>query len=370
MFIERIELKNFRNYSYLNMSFDNGTNILYGDNAQGKTNVLEAIYMCSTTRSHRGAKKNELVKMDFSESDKEEKDAHIKLFFKKKYTDNRIDIHIRKNGKTGIAIDGVPIKRAAEVLGFLQVIFFSPEDLDMIRRGPAVRRQVIDIEISNINKLYFSELVNYNKIMESRNKLLKEISYSKKKSDIITLDIIDKQFEKSAIKLIDIRTKFIKEISVIIKDIHKKLSGGKEELTIIYEPNCEKENIETKLKEYREKDFRFGLTSIGPHRDDYCFMINGRDSKIFGSQGQKRTVAISFKLAEIKINEEKTGDMPVLLLDDVLSELDSKRKALLLENIKDKQTIITCTGQDEWIASGLDVKKIYEIENGTIKKQI
>lgn len=374
MYIETIELKDFRNYEYLKTSFDKHINLIYGDNAQGKTNILEAIYMASTTKSHRATKDEELIRIEnFDESEYLDDflnssltDAHIKLIVQKEFTSDRIDIHIKKNKNKGIAINGIPLKKSSDLFGYLQVVFFYPEDLDIIRRGPNVRRHFLDIDISRVDKVYLNSLIDYNKLLESRNKLLKYISFRNREGDRNTLDIINTQIVEYGKNVITGRKNYIDKINILIKKIHKDLSGDKEELKIIYQPSTDLNSFRENLEKNIERDIKTGMTGLGPHRDDFTFFINGKDVKKFGSQGQKRTAALSLKLAQIDIAKSETGEMPVLLLDDVLSELDSSRQEYLLKYIGNMQTIITCTGQDEWIKSRMSVDKVFRVNRGQV----
>ncbi len=374
MYIETIELKDFRNYEYLKTSFDKHINLIYGDNAQGKTNILEAIYMASTTKSHRATKDEELIRIEnFDESEYLDDflnssltDAHIKLIVQKEFTSDRIDIHIKKNKNKGIAINGIPLKKSSDLFGYLQVVFFYPEDLDIIRRGPNVRRHFLDIDISRVDKVYLNSLIDYNKLLESRNKLLKDISFRNREGDRNTLDIINTQIVEYGKNVITGRKNYIDKINILIKKIHKNLSGDKEELKIIYQPSTDLNSFRENLEKNIERDIKTGITGLGPHRDDFTFFINGKDVKKFGSQGQKRTAALSLKLAQIDIAKSETGEMPVLLLDDVLSELDSSRQEYLLKCIGNMQTIITCTGQDEWIKSRMSVDRVFRVNRGQV----
>ena len=355
MIIKSLELSDFRNYETLSISFDKGTNILFGDNAQGKTNILEAIYVSATTKSHKGSKDKEIINFN-----KEE--AHIRTYLEKEDVEYRVDMHLRKNKSKGIAIDGQKIKKAADLLGLLNVVFFSPEDLSIIKNGPAERRRFADMELCQLDSFYLYNLNNYNKIINQRNKLLKDMYFNQNLKE--TLNIWDSQLVSYGSKIIEKREAFAKQLCEIIGDIHKKLSGGKEELIVNYEPDVKVDDFELKMKENQEKDIRFKLTSTGPHRDDFSFLVNGIDIRKYCSQGQQRTAALSLKLSEIELVKKITKDTPLLLLDDVLSELDSNRQNYLLNSIGDIQTIITCTGLDEFINNRFEINRVYNITNG------
>lgn len=349
MYIESIELKNYRNYNLLSLQFDKGTNILYGDNAQGKTNILEAVYLCGTTKSHRGSKDREMIRFEQDES-------HIRMFVNKDGVSHKIDMHLKKNKAKGIAIDGIPIRRASELFGIVNIVFFSPEDLNIIKNGPGERRRFIDSELCQLNKVYLSDLSSYNHVLNQRNKLLKDIGYQS--SLAATLDVWDEQLVRYGKSIIESRHEFIRDINDIIGGIHSSITGGKEKIELVYEPNVKSDEFYEQLQKNREKDFKFRNTSSGPHRDDLCVRINDIDIRKFGSQGQQRTAALSLKLSEIYLVQKKIKDVPILLLDDVLSELDANRQNYLLDSIRDVQTMITCTGLDDFVNKRFEINKL------------
>ena len=357
MIVKKLELENFRNYKSLELELDPKKNILYGNNAQGKTNILEAIYICSTTKSHRSNKDVELIKFD-------EKEAHIKIFLDKKGKEYRIDVHLRKNKTKGIAVNGIPIKRASELFGIFNVIFFAPEDLNIIKNGPSERRRFMDLELCQLDKIYVSNLINYNKVLNQRNRLLKDISFNPKLEE--TLDVWDEQLVLYGKEIIKKREDFIKQISKIIKPIHEDLTNKEENIKIDYHKNTEIKNFEKNLKKNRSNDLKYKSTSVGPHRDDILFFNKDINIRTYGSQGQKRTIALSLKLAEIELVKKVINDTPVLLLDDVLSELDSDRQNHLLERLNDIQTIVTCTGLDEFVENSFNIDKIFKVENAKV----
>ena len=357
MIIKSIELADYRNYDTLVLHFDKGTNILYGDNAQGKTNILEAIFLAATTKSHKGSKDREIIRFEKEES-------HIRTYLEKEGVETRVDMHLRKSGSKGIAIDGQKIKKAAELLGLCNVAFFSPEDLGIIKNGPAERRRFVDMELCQLDGLYLHNLNHYNRIVNQRNKLLKDMYMNPGLRE--TLDIWDMQLVSFGSKVIQRRKLFMDQLNGIILGIHRKLSGEKEELTVIYEPDAEADEFEQKLKEARERDIKAKMTSAGPHRDDFSFMAGGVDIRKYGSQGQQRTAALSLKLSEIELVKKLTEDNPILLLDDVLSELDSHRQNYLLNSIGDIQTIITCTGLEEFVNHRFEIDRVYKVSEGTV----
>lgn len=357
MIIKSLELENFRNYKTLSIRFDSGTNILYGDNAQGKTNILEAIFLSATTKSHKGSKDRDVINFAADE-------AHIRTYIVKDGLENRVDMHLRKNKTKGIAINGQKIKKAAQLLGLLNVVFFSPEDLSIIKNGPSERRRFVDLELCQLDGTYLYDLNHYNKVVNQRNKLLKELYFNPGLKD--TLCVWDAQLVTYGSKIIKQRDAFIRQLNEIIYEIHQKLSGGKEALMVSYEPDVLPELFEKKLAESQERDIRLKQTSIGPHRDDFSFVVGDIDIRRFGSQGQQRTAALSLKLAEIELVKKVTKDVPLLLLDDVLSELDSSRQNYLLNSIGDIQTIVTCTGLEEFVNNRFAINKVFEVSNAAI----
>lgn len=355
MIIESIQLQNFRNYNSLGIEFDCGTNIFYGDNAQGKTNILESIYLSGTTKSHKGSKDREMIQFNNDES-------HIRTKIKKNQVTYQIDIHLKKNKPKGIAINGIPIKKASELFGIINIVFFSPEDLNIIKNGPQERRRFIDMELCQLDKIYLYNLSNYNKALNQRNKLLKDLWFKPELNE--TISIWNQQLYKYGSEIIERRKEFVLNLNEIIYEIHKKLSGGKEELVIKYEPNIEKEFFLESLEKNIDRDFKIKTTSVGPHRDDLSFLIKEIDIRKYGSQGQQRTSALSLKLAEIELVKKVINDMPILLLDDVLSELDSNRQNYLLKSIDNIQTLITCTGLDEFIKNRFKINKVFQVVEG------
>lgn len=355
--IKSLDLQNFRNYDFLNINFDEDTNIIYGDNAQGKTNILEAIYVSATAKSHRGSKDREMIAFKSEE-------AHIKVIVEKNNNPYRVDMHLKKNKTKGIAINGIPIKRASELFGIINIVLFSPEDLNIIKDGPAARRRFIDMELCQIDKIYLNDITNYNRILMQRNRLLKDMGYRDDIAD--TLDVWDMQLCRYGRNIIERRKSFIENINGLIGDIHSNLSGGREKLIIEYEPCVSAAAIDEEIKRSRERDIRTRMTGTGPHKDDICFKINDNDVRKYGSQGQQRTSALSLKLSEIELVKRVIKDNPILLLDDVLSELDSNRQNYLLNSIKDIQTIVTCTGLDEFIKNRFKINKIYKVVEGKV----
>ncbi|MBR6149599.1 MAG: DNA replication/repair protein RecF [Lachnospiraceae bacterium] len=366
MIIKSLELSDYRNYESLLINFDKGTNILYGDNAQGKTNILEAIYMSATTKSHKLSKDKEIIRFGKQE-------AHIRTIIEKDDIETRVDMHLRSSKSKGIAIDGVKIKKAAELMGLTKIVFFSPEDLSIIKNGPAERRRFIDIELCQLDNFYLYNLNNYNKIVNQRNNLLKNLFVNPELKD--TLSIWDKQLISYGSKIIERRKQFVDQLNEIIASIHSNLSGEKEKLRLIYEPNVDIESYASSLENSHDRDIKLKQTTIGPHRDDISFNVISEstnnieiDIRKYGSQGQQRTAALSLKLSEIELVKKITKDTPILLLDDVLSELDSNRQNFLLNSIGNIQTIITCTGLDEFVNNRFEVNKVFKVTNGSVSE--
>ena len=360
MIIKSIKLENFRNYESLELSFEKGTNILYGDNAQGKTNVLEAVYLSATTKSHKGSKDKEMIRFG-------QEEAHIRTNLDKEGMEYRVDMHLKKSKSKGIAVNGQHLKKAAQLLGLLNVVFFSPEDLSIIKNGPSERRRFVDMELCQIDKYYLYNLNQYNKIVNQRNKLLKDFYHNTDISE--TLHVWDMQLVTYGKQIIERRKEFVRQVNEIISEIHFRLTGGKERLTLTYESSIGEMSMEQALKKNRERDLRMKSTSVGPHRDDLCFLSGDLDIRKFGSQGQQRTAALSLKLAEIELVKRIIGDTPILLLDDVLSELDKNRQNYLLDSIHDIQTVITCTGLDEFVNHRFSINKIFHVKSGHVAKE-
>lgn len=354
MYIKSILLKNFRNYSDLNLNLGSKLNILYGDNAQGKTNILEAIYICAMGRSQKAQHDREIIKLN-------ETEAHIQTYVIDENLESKIDVHLKKDLKKGVAINGLPIKKLSQLLGTIYVVIFSPEDLQLIKNGPSERRKFIDMEICQLSSVYYYNLQQYYKVLKQRNNLLKTLLKNPLNKD--TIFVWDKQLVLYGKKIIDARVEFIDKINKIASQIHYKITGEAEKLNIQYMPSIKVNDFELKLTKHLDKDIMYGNTLIGPHKDDLKFYINENDVKIYGSQGQQRTTALSIKLAEIELIKEETSNKPILLLDDVLSELDESRQSYLLGNISDIQTILTCTGIEDSIKKYIHKATVYQIKN-------
>ncbi len=360
MKIESLTISNFRNYQNLKINFDEKVNIFIGKNAQGKTNLLESIYYCCIGKSFKSCKDKELIKWG-------SENLFVKLVANRKYTDKTIEVRISNTGKKEIKINSLPIRKIGELIGEVNIVFFSPQELKLVRESPEERRRFMDIDISQNNKRYFYQLSRYEKILANRNKLLK----NSQTIDAVleTIDIWDRALISSAKYIAFERKKFVEEILPYAQKAHSYISGGKEELLLNYLCGCGVEldenfekNLDKLLKKNVSKDYKLGYTTLGVHRDDIDIFLNGVEVKNFGSQGQQRTVGLSLKLAELENMYNINGEYPILLLDDVFSELDTDRQRRLLKFVDRTQTFITCT--DEKKLEG----KLYFIENGGLKK--
>ncbi|NCA93300.1 DNA replication/repair protein RecF [bacterium] len=361
MKVAKIALQNYRNYSSQSLSFAKGLNIVEGMNASGKTNLIEAVYFCSIGRSPRTSKDKELIKWG-------EKEARISIVVEKKYRAHKIDVSIADNGQKRIVIDGSHIARMGELMGVLNVVFFSPDDLKMIKESPQERRTFMDISLCQQNKVYFYNLLKYNQILAQRNKLLKTARTLSELSE--TIPVWNVQLAEQGAKLVMCRLDFLNTINPLADKIHRAIAGKDEGLALFYERSYQgdsqvdvKECLLAKLSDNIEKEYSLGYTLTGLHRDDFSILSNGIELRSFGSQGQQRTAALAVKLAEISYFEQKTGELPVLLLDDVFSELDIHRRSALLAATENVQTIITCTEFKENV-DNYDKKII--VSNGTI----
>ncbi|NEZ47851.1 DNA replication/repair protein RecF [Clostridium niameyense] len=362
MHIKNLCLRNFRSYKNIYLELNPNTNVFIGENAQGKTNILESIYYCSVGKSHRTNKDKELINWDSNES-------YVKLGVARKRLDKNIEIKVLKNGKKLITVNSIKLKKISELMGNLNVVMFSPDDLRIIKESPSNRRKFLDIELCKINNIYYHSLVQYNKILNERNYLLKRID----NKNILMLDVYDKQLSKYGAFIVKTRKKYLDKLNFIGKNIHKGITNESEVINFKYLCNVEDINLAedellSKLAKNRKKDIERFTTNIGPHRDDFFVTINDIDTRTFGSQGQQRTSVLTLKFASLEIIKETIGEYPVLLLDDVLSELDSNRQKYVLKSIKNIQTIITCTGMEEIEKYINKDSQVYLVTKGNIKR--
>ena len=363
MFIKSLTLKNFRNYGEEQISFNDGINILTGANAQGKTNAAEAIFFLCTGYSPR-ANKDKLVIKNGEET------AEISGTASSLYGDVSVRVAFNKNDKKSIYVNGLQVLKIGEILGNINSVFFNPSELKLVQESPEDRRRFLNVSLSQMSKNYFYALQRYNKILSQRNNLLKD---PEKYIIRETLPIWDEQLTKQAAKIIKARNEFLTQISPIAEEKHALLSDGKEILKMKTESGYYGTEEEIAYAMYQdlktglERDMRLGFTSIGPHRDDIKFTLNDMDVRVYGSQGQQRTVALSLKLAETETFFNRFGECPILILDDVLSELDKKRQRKLVSAVEHLQTIFTATGMDRTIFKNKQFNRLI-VENGKVKQ--
>lgn len=359
MIVQRIELHNFRNYEHLELSFDSSRNVFIGENAQGKTNLIEAVYLCAFARSFRTQNSANMIQIDHSR-------GSVSLDLVSEDIEKNISIVLDRTGKKMIKKDGKVIRKTAELLNNLVVMVFSPEDLRIIKDSPEKRRNFINKEISQLRPRYYEQLRMYSEALKQKNSMLKE-NLRTGNFDENMLDIYDLQLAKYGSEIVRYRKNFIEMLSKRASEIQSGISGGKEELTLRYVSSMSEENAYEEILSARDKDIYSGHSSIGPQRDDMEFYINGKDARKYGSQGQHRTIALSLKLAEISIARDVLGENPVLLLDDVLSELDEERQTYLFREIEDVQLFITTTDVNSQILQKMSEGKIFHVKSGTIE---
>lgn len=371
MHLENIELKNFRNYETASLSFSPSINVLIGENAQGKTNLVESIYFLAMSRSHRSSRDRELIRWD---SDF----AKVNGQLIKKSHSVPLEIVLSKRGKIA-KMNHLEQRKLSDYIGQLNVILFAPEDLSLVKGSPSVRRRFIDMELGQMNKIYLHHLSQYQRILKQRNQFLKKAKYDRK-HDALYLDVLTEQLATEGAEVLYHRYRFVEQLTKWAQEVQADISNSKEELQIRYKTtsNSSEEMTKEELfdqlkKEYeksREQEIDQGTTTLGPHRDDLIFYVNERNVQTYGSQGQQRTTALSLKLAEIELMYEMTGEYPILLLDDVLSELDDSRQTHLLNAIQNKvQTFITTTSLDGVQMDLLQNPRIFNVDNGEISTE-
>lgn len=354
MYIQALQLHNFRNYAHLDLSFHPGLTILTGENAQGKTNLLEAIFLLSLAKSHRTNHDGDLIQWG-----KEE--AYLSAQIQTKNFEIPLEMRIHKKGKN-VRVNYLEQKKLSEFIGKLNVVFFAPEDLQIVKGSPGLRRRFLDVELGQSHPFYLRTLLTYQRILKQRNRYLKDYGMSQQ-FDPLYYDILTQQFIETACQIIRFRLDFIEKISNLAQPLLWELSNQRDRLTMAYLP-ChlyldykQVDGLETQFHTLLQKQItrekERGTTSIGPHRDDIAFYLDEKPANLYGSQGQQRTIILALKLAEVQLLKEITGEYPVLLLDDVLSELDEKRKHLLMQTIKDKVQTLLTTASIEGISSEL-----------------
>ncbi len=338
MNIKSLQLNNFRNYSNSTVTFNTGINFIVGKNAQGKTNLLESIYLLSVGKSPKNSKDKQIIKFN-------ETNARLDINFSTLAGTKNIKMYLDKSNKKSIKINNLNIFKLTELVGILSVVYFSPDELKLIKEVPEDRRTFLDVSISQFDKPYLYNLIKYDKILKQRNSILK--SLDSRESKIEQLKLFTPQLVDTAEKIIEKRLLFLENINKIAKNIHKNITEN-ENLDIFYSFN-KKNNISIKddltyqFEKIIDKELDLGYTCLGPHRDDIIFKIDNLDAKFYASQGQQRTVALVVKLSIMEVIKQEIGEYPVLLLDDVLSELDDSRQNKLLSLVKEYQTFITCT---------------------------
>lgn len=356
MHIEELIFNNYRNYSQLNINLHSKMNVFVGKNAQGKTNILESIYLLSTGKSHRSSKDQEMIKWG-------QENAFVKGNIIVENKRKVIEIGLSKSQKKKIKVNGVALKKIGDLLGQVHTVLFSPEDLKLVKEGPSERRNFLDQEISNLRPRYYYSLIEYHKILQQRNSLLKRMKMESSLRD--TLYVWDQQLIESGSKIVLTRIYFLKKINQIAKKLHEEITDNLEKLELFYQSTIlsNKEDIKNirdvfqeKLRKNKDIDIQRGTTTIGPHRDDIKINVNQIDIRSFGSQGQQRTAALSLKLSIFELIYSEIGEYPILLLDDVMSELDENRQKKLMNNLKSVQSFITCTDLGF-------LEKIYPLEN-------
>lgn len=371
LFVEQLALKQYRNLEQINLTFSDGLHFFIGPNAQGKTNLLESLYVVAIGKSHRTRSHKELIRFGQSM-------AKIRLILKRGEHSERLEVKISPKGKK-ISKNGVEQRKLSQYIGTLPAIMFAPEDLELVKGGPLVRRKFLNMEIGQVSPRYLFDLSKYNQLIQQRNHLLKQEPQSKQYQTEL-LDVLDEQMIPIAVRIWKKRIGFLRDLNKWSCDIHQQISQQKERLHIHYqssvpiETDMKEEEIQERFKQeirrVRKKEVSRRVTLLGPHRDDIRVKLGEIDINTFGSQGQQRTVALSLKLAEIEYMYQKMGIYPILLLDDVLSELDDIRRNYLFRAIQGRvQTFVTTTGLD-----GIDTElvrnaNVYHIKQGTIIEQ-
>lgn len=353
MKVLKLECKNFRNIEEIVVEPYEEMNVICGENAQGKTNIIEAIWLFTGAKSFRGAKDSELLKLG---KDK----GSIKIDFLGEGIEKEALIEIDEKRKA--SLNQTKLKSPSHLAGNFNAIIFSPNDLKIVSEGPNLRRRFLDVALGQLYPSYIELLKNYNRAVLQRNRIIKDYKYDSTLS--IMLDIFENEIAQNGEKIIKLRKKYIENLNLFLTDIYKGLSCGKEILETNYVCKCEKEELINLLKEKRKEDMYSGSTSVGPHRDDIDFKINGINLRSFGSQGQKRSVALAAKLAEAEVLKLKTGEFPIFLLDDVMSELDPSRQDFVLNHIKGMQTFLICCDPSNF--KNLKGGKIIKVKEGKV----
>ena len=360
---KKLEVKDFRNYTQETLEFENGVNILYGDNAQGKTNLLEAVYLFSMGKSNRARKDAELIRHG-------QERAELTLTFSDKERESKAEIVLFANRRKTIAVNEIPVRKNSELVGRFRVVYFGPEYLGLVKEGPKGRRKNLDILISQLRPRYFAALSDVKKIIESKNALLKM-----ERPNQQMLEILNEKLASLSAEVIACRAEYLERIAAHAGSVQKEISSGLEDLTMKYQScigeaeGLSQQEIKAKLDKRLSEVFRreqeLREATVGPHREDIGYYINGQEAKAFASQGQQKTIVLVQKLAEVSLMQEETGELPVLLLDDIMSELDKKRQGFILNHIGNMQILITCTDVDGF-QFGTN-PRLFSIRNGTVQ---
>ena len=361
MIITRAQLTNYRSYAACALAPCEGVNVLLGDNGQGKTNVLEALYLCCTGRSHRTRQDRELIRWgeDF---------ASVKVESQRRDGSHQVEIIMPAMGRRKLKIAGQEASKSGELMGHVTGVLFSPEDLRTVKDGPAERRRFVDMALSQIKPAYYYALQRYARALKQRNEVLK--AANAQPALLNTLDSWDEQLAAAGAELTRHRREYIAKLSVQAGETHREISDGREQLEIRYAPSVALgDDVQSTLDALfaaRENDLRRMTTSVGSHRDDVLLLIGGRDVRAYGSQGQQRTAALAMRLSELDVMRETMGEWPMLMLDDVMSELDPSRRRQLVSHLKGIQTFITCTDPDD--LAGAEVGRAWRVSEGNLKE--
>lgn len=364
-----LRLNRFRNYEELELFTEHRVNLFIGPNAQGKTNLLEAIHALALTKSHRTNRDREMIRWNCES-------AVISGELERKLGDCRLELHITHQGKKA-RLNGLEQRKLSSFIGVLNVVMFAPEDLEIVKGSPRVRRRFLDMELSQIAPAYVHLLTQYHQVLMQRNRMLKQAGHSLSGAEAALMDVWNEQLARYGTKIMQRRQNFIKKLEIWARRIHSGITGDTEHLGVAYRPSFDVEDFgdETtvfeqfmiKLSQVKDQELRRGTSLVGPHRDDLVFFINGKEAHVFGSQGQQRTAALSLKLAEIELITEETGEAPVLLLDDVLSELDHERQTQLIETFQSKvQTFVTATGVESVNLERLEDAQLFRVTDGRV----
>ncbi len=360
MRVVELQLRNYRNYAACALAPCEGVTVLLGDNGQGKTNLLEAVYLTCTGRSHRTRQDRELVRWGAEAAD-------VQIRAERRDGSHEVEIQLPLAGRRRILIAGQEVSRSGELMGHVTGVLFSPEDLRTVKDGPAERRRFVDMALAQLRPAYYYAMQRYNRALRQRNELLRAAAVNP--SLLATLDSWDEQLAVSGAELMRQRRAYVARLSRAAGETHRDIAGGREVLSVAYRPNVDAGGDDARacmeaLFAAREGDVRRMTTSVGPHRDDVALLVDGRDVRAFGSQGQQRTAALSMRLAELGVMREELGEWPVLMLDDVMSELDPGRRCRLLERLEGIQTLVTCTDPDD--LAGAQPGAVYRVSGAEI----